>query len=112
MGSALSTPLALLALLGTPGALAAPSAPHPAGPRVRMARPVSSPGEARRIAERATGGLAVAARQGPLNGATSGWRVDVHMPGEDRGWRVTIDSDTRQVHTRTRIPNPRPPRAR
>jgi len=81
------------------------------GPRYIM-RPVKTAREAKTIAEHNTGGIAVSARSIPLNGATGGWEVDVHMPGEDRGWRCIVDNDTHMVHTKTRIPNPRPPRTR
>jgi hypothetical protein len=74
--------------------------------------PVKTAREARTIAERNTGGIAVSARCIPLNGATGGWEVDVHMPGEERGWRCIVDNDTHMVHTKTRIPNPRPPKPR
>jgi hypothetical protein len=74
--------------------------------------PVKTAREAKAIAEHKTGGIAVGARRIPLNGATGGWEVDVHMPGEDRGWRCIVDRDTHTVRLRTRIPNPRPPRAR
>ena len=75
-------------------------------------RKVKAPGlvrsatEAKAIAEQATGGLAVSARRIPLNGASGGWEVDVHMPREERGWRCIVDADTRSVHTTDRIPNP------
>ena len=62
--------------------------------------------EAKAIAEQETGGKAVSARRIPLNGASGGWEVDVHMPHEDRGWRCVIDCDTRTVHTKTHIDNP------
>ena len=83
-------------------------------PRKKVPRrggPVHSAGEAKAIAEQDTGGSAVSARRIPLNGASGGWEVDVHMPREDRGWRCVIDSDTRMVHTKSRIPNP-PPKSR
>ncbi|BDU75307.1 PepSY domain-containing protein [Mesoterricola sediminis] len=70
------------------------------------ARPVRTASEARAIAEKETGGIAVSARRVPLNGATCGWQVDLEVPGEDRGWRCIVDADTRSVHTRTRIPPP------
>ena len=62
--------------------------------------------EAKTIAEQETGGKAVSARRIPLNGASGGWEVDVHMPHEDRGWRCVVDCDTRTVHTKTHIENP------
>ncbi len=62
--------------------------------------------EAKAIAEQETGGKAVSARRIPLNGASGGWEVDVHMPHEERGWRCVIDCDTRTVHTKTHIENP------
>ena len=66
--------------------------------------------EAKEIAERETGGQAVSARRIPLNGASGGWEVDVHMPREDRGWRCVVDDDTHMVFTKTHIPNPAPGR--
>jgi hypothetical protein len=77
-----------------------------------VTRPVRSPQEARNIAEKATGGLAVSARLVPLNGSTGGWAVDLHMPGEDRGWRCIVDRDSHTIYTRTRIPNPPKPKPR
>jgi hypothetical protein len=67
---------------------------------------VKSSKEAKAIAEQDTGGRAVSARRIPLNGASGGWEVDVRMPKEDRGWRCIIDSDTRMVHSKTRIDQP------
>ena len=72
---------------------------------------VSTAKDAKAIAEQETGGIAVSARRIPLNGASGGWEVDVHMPKETLGWRCVIDSDTRMVHTKSRIPNP-PPKSR
>lgn len=92
----------LAILLLVPALLAA----APAERRPRRHGPLSSAKEAKAIAERETSGIAVNARRIRLNGATGGWEVDVHMPREDRGWRCIIDADTRQVHRRTRIPNP------
>lgn len=69
--------------------------------------PVNSAKEAKAIAEHETGGNAVSARRIPLNGASGGWEVEVHMPKEDRGWRCIIDADTHMVHTKDRIPNPK-----
>ena len=78
-----------------------------AGPRrARRGGPVATAAEAKRIAEQETGGRAVNATRVPLNGATGGWQVDVHMPKDSRGWRCLIDADTRSVHTKTRIDNP------
>jgi hypothetical protein len=71
---------------------------------------VRSAREAKTIAESETRGLALRARKIYLNGATCGWEVVVHMPGETRGWRCVVDCDTRAVFTKTRIPNPAPPR--
>jgi hypothetical protein len=68
--------------------------------------------DARHIAEVETSGRAVAARPIDLNGATGGWEVLVHMPGQDRGWRVIIDRDNGKVRRRESCPNPRPKRAR
>lgn len=84
----------------------------PSGPRARMRPPVGTAREAKAIAESHTGGMAVSVRRVRLNGATGGWEVDLHMPGEERGWRCIVDNDTHQVHTKTRIPNPPRPRAR
>ncbi|HJW33719.1 MAG TPA: PepSY domain-containing protein [Holophagaceae bacterium] len=75
-------------------------------PRKRSSGPVTTAKEAKRIAEQETGGRAVTANRIPLNGATGGWEVDVHMPKESRGWRCVIDADTHMVHTKTRIDNP------
>lgn len=72
----------------------------------RRGGPVSTAREAKAIAEQATGGIAVSARRVPLNGATGGWEVDVHMPKEERGWRCIVDNDSHSVHTKDRIPNP------
>ncbi len=96
------TALALLALLP----LGALTTGTPKPPRIRHEGPVRTARDAKAIAERETGGVAVSARQVRLNGASGGWEVDVRMPKEDRGWRCTVDSDTRQVHTKDRIPNP------
>jgi hypothetical protein len=67
---------------------------------------VKSAKEAKAIAEQDTGGKATSARRIPLNGASGGWEVDVRMPHEDKGWRCVIDSDTRMVHSKTRIDQP------
>ncbi|HJU84005.1 MAG TPA: hypothetical protein VJ600_07320 [Holophagaceae bacterium] len=76
------------------------------GHRRRSGGTVHTAKEAKAIAEHETGGIAVSARQIPLNGASGGWEVDVHMPKEDRGWRCVIDDDTHMVHTKTHIDNP------
>lgn len=68
--------------------------------------PVSTAREAKAIAEQETGGIAMTARRIPLNGASCGWEVDVHMPQDSRGWRCTVDCDSRSVYTKDRIPNP------
>ena len=78
--------------------------------RTHRGGPVSTAKEAKAIAEQDTHGTAISARRIRLNGASGGWEVEVHMPGEERGWRCIIDNDTRMVHTRERIPNPRPPK--
>lgn len=90
---------ALLALL-LPAAVL--HAGRPAA-RKHAAGPVRTAGEAKAIAERETGGRAVHARRISLNGASGGWEVDVRMPGGEKGWRCIIDSDTRMVHTKTRL---------
>jgi len=75
-----------------------------------QAAPVRTAKEAKTIAEQETQGLATSARRIALNGATGGWEVVVHMPGEPRGWRCVVDNDTHTVFTKTRIPNPEAPR--
>jgi len=72
----------------------------------RATGPISSAKEAKAIAERETGGKAVSARRIPLNGASGGWEVDLRMPGEERGWRCILDSDTHMVHSKARIDQP------
>ena len=72
----------------------------------RGSGPVKSAKEAKTIAEQDTGGKALSARRVPLDGASGGWEVEVRMPGEARGWRCLIDSDTRMVHSKTRIEQP------
>jgi len=67
---------------------------------------VKSSKQAKAIAEQDTGGRATSARRIPLNGASGGWEVDVRMPHEAKGWRCIIDSDTRMVHSKTRIDQP------
>ena len=92
-----------LSLLLVPALLAA----APGGKRTyRRGGPVSTAKEAKAIAEQETGGRAVSANRTYLNGASSGWEVDVHMPNDSRGWRCVIDSDTHQVHSKTHIDNP------
>ena len=73
---------------------------------------VSTAKDAKSIAEQETGGVAVSARKIPLNGASCGWEVEVHMPKEAQGWRCVIDADTRSVHTKSHIPNPQAGRHR
>lgn len=87
------------ALLLVPALLAAGGHRRHRGPLVSMK-------DAKAIAARDTGGIPVSAHEIPLNGASGGWEVDVHMPNEDQGWRCIIDDDTRMVHTKNRIPNP------
>lgn len=77
-----------------------------AKPRKHAAGPVHSAKEAKAIAEQDTGGKAVSARRIALNGASSGWEVEVQMPHGEKGWRCIIDSDTRMVHTKTRVDLP------
>ena len=95
----------LLTLLLLPALIA------PASQRY-LTRPVKTPHQAKAIAEQHTGGLAVSARPVPLNGATGGWEVDVHMPKEQRGWRCIVDRDSHTVFSKTRIANPPRPRSR
>ena len=68
--------------------------------------PLVSQKDAKAIAARDTGGIPVSAREIPLNAASGGWEVEIHMPRETRGWRVVVDNDSRMVHTKERIPNP------
>ncbi|HET6330499.1 MAG TPA: hypothetical protein VFF76_06885 [Holophagaceae bacterium] len=77
-----------------------------AGGRGHRRGPLVSQKDAKAIAARDTGGVAVSAREIPLNAASGGWEVEVHMPNEARGWRCVIDDDTRMVHSKERIPNP------
>ena len=77
-----------------------------AKPKKRNSGQVRSAKEAKAIAEQDTGGKATSARRIPLNGASGGWEVEVRMPREAKGWRCTIDSDTRTVHSKTRIDQP------
>ncbi|MFN7957157.1 MAG: PepSY domain-containing protein [Holophagaceae bacterium] len=91
-----------LALL-VPSLVLSASTPKPKKPGSGLVR---SAKEAKTIAERDTGGKAVSARRIPLNGASGGWEVEVHMPREDKGWRCIIDADTRMVHSKTRIDQP------
>ncbi len=74
--------------------------------RKHAAGPVKSSKEAKAIAEKETGGKAVSARRIPLNGASSGWEVDVKMAHESKGWRCIIDSDTHMVLSKTHIDQP------
>ena len=76
------------------------------GHRKRHSGPLVSERDAKAIAARETGGTVVSAHEIPLNAASGGWEVDVHMPNEERGWRCVIDDDTRMVRTKERIPNP------
>ncbi len=78
---------------------------HPRVPR-RSGGPVNTVREAKAIAEQDTGGIALTARRVPLNGASCGWEVDVHMPKESQGWRCKVDCDSHSVYTKDRIPNP------
>ena len=75
-------------------------------PKTRASGRVRSSKEAKAIAEQDTGGKATSARRIPLNGASGGWEVDVRMPHEDKGWRCTIDADTRMVYSKSRINQP------
>ena len=96
----LATALVLAALF--PLALSAGTPKH----RKHASGLVRTAKEAKAIAEQETGGKAVSARRIPLNGASGGWEVDVRMPHEAKGWRCVIDSDTRMVHTKSRIDQP------
>lgn len=92
-----SLPVLLVALVCTLATV-----PLPGGP-------VHTAKEAKIIAEQETRGLALSARKVYLNGATCGWEVVIHMPGEARGWRCVVDCDTHSVFTKARIPNPETP---
>lgn len=84
-----------------------------AGGRRHHGGPLVNEKDAKAIAARDTGGEPVSAREIPLNAASGGWEVEVHMPNEERGWRCVIDDDTRMVRTKERIANPpAPARAR
>ena len=80
-----------------------------AGGRKHHGGPLVSEKDAKAIAARDTGGVAVSAREIPLNAASGGWEVEVHMPNEARGWRCVIDDDSRMVRTKERIANPPAP---
>lgn len=97
-------PLALGAALALVPALTLSAAP--AKSRKPATGVVKNAAEAKAIAERETGGKALSARRIPLNGASGGWEVDVRMAQDDKGWRCIIDSDTRMVHSKTRIDQP------
>ena len=86
--------------------LLAPAMILSAGGRGHRRGPLVSAKDAKAIAARDTGGTPVSAKEIPLNGASGGWEVDVHMKDEPRGWRCTIDDDTRTVRSKTRIENP------
>ena len=77
-----------------------------AGGRKHRGGPLVNEKDAKAIAARDTGGTAVSAHEIPLNAASGGWEVDVHMPNDTRGWRCVIDDDTRMVRTKERIANP------
>ena len=89
--------------------LLVPALLFPAGGHHRRGGPLVSEKDAKAIAARETGGTPVTAHEIPLNAASGGWEVDVHMPNETRGWRCIIDDDTRMVRSKTRIPNPAAP---
>lgn len=74
--------------------------------RKHASGPIKSAKEAKAVAEQDTGGKALSARRISLNGASGGWEVDVRMPHGEKGWRCIIDSDTRMVHTKTRVDLP------
>ena len=93
----------IAALLLVPALLAAGGSTQK---QARRGGPVSTARAAKAIAEQATGGIAVSARRIPLNGASGGWEVDLHMPKDEKGWRCIIDNDSHSVHTKDRIPNP------
>jgi hypothetical protein len=95
----LARPLALALLVP---AIVLPAA-RATKPRKHASGPIKSAKEAKAIAEQETGGRATSARRIPLNGASGGWEVDVRLPHEDKGWRCIIDSDTRMVHSKTRL---------
>lgn len=102
-----TAPLALALAVAVAVALPGPTSLSAASkPRKHGSGPVKSAKEAKAIAEQDTGGKAVSARRVPLNGASGGWEVDVRMPHESQGWRCVVDSDTRMVHTKTRIDQP------
>lgn len=71
--------------------------------------PAMTLAEAEAVAEGTTGGWAYSSRRIDLNGATGGFEVLIHMPDREKGWRVIIDRDTRNVRDKYPIPNPPKP---
>jgi hypothetical protein len=61
-------------------------------------------------AEADTGGTAVSVARVAMNGAFAGYHVRVHMPGQDKGWRVEVEMDTDppKIREKKPIPNPEP----
>ena len=100
--------------------LVAPLAGQGSQPDIRRTKPRSSQQsrqqlirEAKGVAEVETGGRAVAARRVALNGTCSpdglgGVEVLVHLPGQRKGWRCFIDSNTLKLRRQEAIPNPGP----
>lgn len=68
--------------------------------------PCTTADQAKAIAEIETGGEAVTALEIITHDASQGWLVDVHMPGETRGWRCTVDRDLAKVRYKEAIKNP------
>lgn len=60
-------------------------------------------------AEERTGGVAVSAREIPLNGATRGYEVQIRMPGRARGWKVVVDGDTGRICRTSATSHPEAP---
>ena len=98
-----SASLALALALFVPALVLSAGTTKPKKPASGLVR---SAKEAKAIAERETGGKVTSARRIPLNGASGGWKVEVRMPREAKGWRCIIDADTRMVHSKTRIDQP------
>lgn len=69
-------------------------------------QPCLSHKAAKRLAEDATGGVAVRSRKVPQNGSLHAWEVLVRMPNDNHGWRVRIDRDTGKVLKKESIDNP------
>lgn len=93
-----------------------PAKPKPPTPRPRPNHhdgPTTNPAmtleDAEILAEGETGGWATRSRRIDLNGASGGFEVWIHMPEQEKGWRIIIDQDTRRIRDKYPIPNPPKP---